>query len=235
MKYEAVIFDLFGTLVPALSSREGRVVLQQMASFLSVPLDDFNRIWLDTAHERNIGVIDSIEANIRHVCQTLGASASGAAIRRTTQIRLDFVTRIMQPRPDAIEVLSRLRSRRFKIGLISNCSPDTPLVWQDTPFVPFFDVTVFSSSVGMKKPDPRIYNMAVEKLGVKPEDCLYVGDGASQELAGAARVGMNPVLIKVFDEDFDGSLRNDAREEWDGPVISSLSEVLTLVSGRHIS
>ena len=212
MTYEAVIFDLFGTLVPTLSNREYRVVLQQMASALSISSDDFNRIWFETAHERNIGNIRSIEANIEHVC-----------------IRITFVKKIMRPRPDAIEVLSHLKSAGFKIGLISNCSPDTPVIWQDTPFVPFFDVTVFSSSVGMKKPDPRIYNLAMEQLGVRPEDCLYVGDGASQELAGAAQVGMSPVLIRVLDEDFDGSLPDDAREEWDGPTVSSLTEVLALV------
>ena len=229
MKYEAVIFDLFGTLVPALSNREYRLVLGRMATSLSIPVDDFNRIWFETSRARNTGAIPTIEANIEHVCQELEARVSDAEIRRAMRVRVDFVTRIMQPRPDAIEVLSHLKSQGFKIGLISNCSSDTPVIWQDTPFVPFFDVTVFSSSVGMKKPDPLIYNLAMGQLGVKPEDCLYVGDGASNELAGAARVGMNPVLIKVFDEDFDGSLPDDAREEWGGPAVSSLTEVLALV------
>ncbi|HEY33122.1 MAG TPA: HAD-IA family hydrolase [Dehalococcoidia bacterium] len=229
MKYEAVIFDLFGTLVPALPYREYRLVLGRMASTLSIPVDDFNRIWFETSQERNTGVMLTIEANIEHVCKELGTRTGDDEIRRAMRIRIDFVTRIMQPRPDAIEVLSRLKSQGFKIGLISNCSADTPVIWQDTPFVPFFDVTIFSSSVGMKKPDPRIYSLAMGQLGVKPEDCLYVGDGASQELAGAARVGMNPVLIKVLDEDFDDALPEDAREEWDGPTVSSLTAVLSLV------
>lgn len=229
MKYEAVIFDLFGTLVPALSNREYWLVLEQVASSLSIPSDDFNRIWFETARERNTGVINSIEANVERVCQELGVNAGDAEIRRAVQIRVDFVTRIMQPRPDAVEVLSRLKSQGFKIGLISNCSCDTPLAWQNTPFVPFFDITVFSSLAGMVKPDPRIYNLAIGQLEVKPEGCLYVGDGASNELAGAARVGMSPVLIKVSEEDFDGSLRGDNREEWGGPTVSSLTEVLALV------
>ncbi len=81
----------------------------------------------------------------------------------------------------------------------------------------------------MKKPDPRIYRLATEQLRVQPEDCLYVGDGASQELAGAAQVGMSPVLIEVFDEDFDGSLPDDAREEWDGLTISSLTGIMAVL------
>lgn len=229
MKYKAVIFDLFGTLVPTLSNREYRLVLERMASALSIPVEDFNRIWFGTTHERNTGAIPSIEANIGYVCKELEVRTGDDQIRRAMRIRVDFVTRIMQPRPDAIEVLSRLKSQGFKIGLISNCSPDTPVIWQDTPFVPFFNVTVFSSSAGMKKPDPRIFELAMEQLKVKPQDCLYIGDGASNELAGAARVGMSPVLIKVLDGDFDDSLPDDAREEWGGPTVSSLTEVLALV------
>ena len=55
MKYSAVIFDLFGTLVQSLPSQKYRVVLQRTASALSVPRDEFAQLWFDTAHERNIG------------------------------------------------------------------------------------------------------------------------------------------------------------------------------------
>lgn len=229
MKYSAVIFDLFGTLVRSPSNQGYLVGLKRMASTLSVPHDEFAQLWFDTARERNIGTIPTIEGNIKCICDKMGVRVGNAEIRLATRIRVDFVARVMQPRPDAIEVLSQLKSQGFKIGLISNCSPDAPVIWQDTPLAPFFDVTVFSSSAGMRKPDPRIYLLATEQLGVQPEDCLYVGDGASQELSGAAKVGMSPVLIQVLDEDFDGSLPDDAREEWDGPTVSSLTEVLALV------
>jgi len=95
MKYGAVIFDLFGTLVPTLSNREYRIVLERMAASLSIPSDDFNRIWFETAGERNTGIIDSIEANIEHVCKELGVRDSDAKIRRAMRLRVDFVTRIM--------------------------------------------------------------------------------------------------------------------------------------------
>ena len=229
MKYTAIIFDLFGPLVPSLSNQEYMVTLERMASSLSVPLDDLSRIWFATSRERNIGTIQSIEANIEYICKELGARAGDAEIRRATWMRVDFVTRIMQPRPDAIEVLTHLKSQGFKIGLVSNCSPDTPIIWRDTPFVPFFDVTVFSSSAGMMKPDPRIYNLATGQLGVQPEDCLYVGDGASQELPGAAQVGMNPVLIRATEDESIDTVYQINTEGWDGPIVSSLIEVLALV------
>jgi len=92
------------------------------------------------------------------------------------------------------------------------------------------DVAIFSCVAGMKKPDPRIYRLATTQLAVEPENCLYIGDGSSKELTGAAEVGMHPVLIRDPDEDSSEVHRVDAEaEEWDGPVIASLSETLTLL------
>jgi putative hydrolase of the HAD superfamily len=212
-----------------MSNQEYIEVLERMATSLSVPPDDFNRVWFETARERNVGIIQSIEDNIIRICEQLQAHAGDVEIGWAVRIRLDFVRRTMRPRSDAVEILSWLRSKGFKIGLVSNCSCDTPVVWQDTPFAPLFDVTVFSSLAGIMKPDPRIYLLAAEQLGVQPEDCLYVGDGASQELPGAARVGMNPVLLCVpEDEHINGVYQIDTGG-WDGPRVSLLTEVLALV------
>ena len=92
----------------------------------------------------------------------------------------------MKPRTGSLEVLASLKSKEYKIGLISDCTAETPLAWQNTPFAPFFDATVFSCRAGIKKPDPRIYEMATTRLGVGPQYCLYIGDGSSRELSGAS-------------------------------------------------
>jgi putative hydrolase of the HAD superfamily len=83
----------------------------------------------------------------------------------------------------------------MKLGMISVCSQDVPDVWAETPFADAFDVTVFSCSVGLRKPDPRIYRLALQQLGVDAADAMFVGDGANDELAGAERVGMKAVLV----------------------------------------
>jgi putative hydrolase of the HAD superfamily len=133
----------------------------------------------------------------------------------------------MVPRPEAAEVLSKIQQKGYKIGLISDCSSNTIVLWENTGLKSFFEVTIFSCAVGIKKPDPRIYRMALEKLKVKPPDCLYIGDGSSYELTGALKVGMHPVRIRIPDERED-NFRID-EEDWDGPVISSLKEVLDLL------
>jgi putative hydrolase of the HAD superfamily len=229
-KYAAVIFDLFGTLINNLSFREYESVLRQMASVLSVPSDDFVRWWSDTSHERNTGIIPSPEPIIRHICQKLGVPVEDARVRLAARIRFDYTRRSLVPRPDAITVLSHLKAAGYKTGLISDCSSEVPKIWPDTLFARFIDMAVFSCSVGLRKPDPRIYKLVTSRLAVEPQDCLYIGDGSSQELTGAARVGMHPVLLRIDAESTEPHLVN--REKWDGPAILSLVDVLTLCELR---
>ncbi len=228
MKYNAVVFDLFGTLVDNLPYEEYQNTLRRVASILTVPFNDFRQLWSETAYERNVGTLPTVEANIGYICKKLGRNTDDAQIKLAAEIRNDFITEVMRPQQDSMGVISRLRSQGLKIGLISNCSPETPEVWRKLSLVSLFDMAIFSCLVKLQKPDPRIYQMAIEKLVVKPENCLYIGDGDSQELSGASRVGMNPVLIRLAGE--NGSQPHlIKREEWDNPRISSLTEALALV------
>ena len=230
MKYEAVIFDLFGTLIDKFSLREGTSMLRQMASTLAIPSDGFLRLWFETFNERATGVLPSPEANIAHICNKLAVHAEDARIRQAGQIERDYTARSMTPRPNALEVLSHLKSQGYKTGLISDCSPEIPGVFKSMPFAPFIDVAVFSCLLGITKPDSRIYQLAAEQLAVQPEACLYIGDGDSHELTGAAQAGMHPVLIRdPYEDSTDVHRVNAEADEWDGPVITSLKEVSTLV------
>jgi putative hydrolase of the HAD superfamily len=229
MKYAAVIFDLFGTLIDNFSFEEYRRTLLEMASVLSAPPDDFAGMWLDLWEERMSGALESPVGVIEHICRELGVYPDKAQIERATRIRFDMTRREIKVRPDAVEVLSCLKSEGYKTGLISDCSHEMPTIWEGLPLAPLIDVAAFSCLVGITKPDSRIYRIVTGQLDIQPEDCLYVGDGASQELPGAANVGMRPVLIRVpGDGDYDDIYRINP-EEWDGPRVSSLSEVLKLL------
>jgi putative hydrolase of the HAD superfamily len=228
MKYQAVIFDLFGTIIDNFSLPEYQSVLVEMASILKAPHDEFVRWWFDKFIERITGVHPTHKESIEYICQKLGIRVSEAQVEHAARVRLDYTARAIKPRVGSIEVLTQLKSEGYKTGLISDCSGEIPIVWDNTPFAQLFDATVFSCKAGTKKPDPQIYYMAAEKLMVEPQDCLYIGDGGSQELTGAANVGMYPVLIRVPDESTDAHFI-DREENWDGPVISSLPEVINLL------
>lgn len=202
-----------------------------MVSILSAPAEDFTRLWYETFNKRCTRVFKTPEDNIDYVCQKLGVPIEDSQKSLAAHIRFQLTKDSMIPLPESLAVLSRLESEGYKTGLISDCSVEVPAIWQHTPFAPLFDATVFSCLAGMKKPDPRIYRLAAEQLRVELHSCLYIGDGSSQELTGAAAVGMHPLLIRNPDEDSTETHRVDAEaEEWHGPVISSLKDVLTLVS-----
>lgn len=102
------------------------------------------------------------------------------------------------------------------------------LPWPDAEFDLVIAVPIFSCVVGLMKPDPRIYRLAAERLGVEPSDCLYVGDGIGQELPGAAEVGMHPVMIRT--PDYAAHPFSMDVADWPGPLVSSLTEVLALLT-----
>ena len=228
MKYKAVIFDLFGTIIDTFSQAEYEEVLSEMADILNAPASEFSQLWFDSFKERMTGDLDTPRGSIEYILRKLNLKATEEEIEHASQVRLNFSARNMAPRQGAIEVITCLKSSGYKTGLISDCSQEIPKAWPQTAFAPLFDVTVFSCLAGMKKPDPRIYHMATEKLGVTPQECMYIGDGSSQELTGALQVGMSPVLIRVPDETVDSHFV-DREEGWKGPVIESLEEITDLL------
>ena len=114
------------------------------------------------------------------------------------------------------------------LGLMTVCSPDAARVWPELPLAALFDAALFSCKVGLGKPDPDFYALAFERLGIAPGGCLYVGDGAGNELTGAKRAGAHPVLICAPSEEATVMTRDEARN-WTGPTIHQLSDVLTIV------
>ncbi len=110
MKYLAVIFDLFGTLVGNFSSQGYMESLSQMASVLSLPFDDFRQVWFATSTgERNIGVSQSCEGDVENVCRKLEIIPEDRQVQLAVQHRLDYIRNVMTPQPNAIEVLSCLK------------------------------------------------------------------------------------------------------------------------------
>ena len=225
---QAVVFDLFGTLVDSFRWDESELVFSEMTSALGAPRDGFIRLWRETDEGSDAGAFPSVEARIVHICKEQGVRLETERITKAARLSFEFTRRQLSPRPDAMEMITQLKAKGLKIGLISNCGPEIPTLWRDTPLAPLVDVAILSCVVGLKKPDPRIYGLACDGLEVSPKECVYVGDGGSGELTGAAQVGMRPILINVPYEDLDDPYRTDAKD-WRGPTISALKEVLALV------
>lgn len=103
------------------------------------------------------------------------------------------------------------------------------MIWSETPLASLIDVVLFSCVERVCKPDRRLYFIACERLGVDPGECVYVGDGGSGELSGAAAVGMSVIQLLAFQGPDEPIGYGDVREAWDGPKINSLTELVSLV------
>jgi putative hydrolase of the HAD superfamily len=228
-RINAVIFDLFGTLVPSFPPSGFHRSLEEMAAAVGLTTDEFVRGWTqDTSEDRHRGVFPTIEDNVRAICRAIGVTPEEAQVARAALIRTEFTRDVLKPRSDAIRTLERIRRRGLSTALVSVCSPEVPALWPETPFASVIDVPIFSCRVGLTKPDPGIFRLATDGLGVKPEHCVYVGDGYFGELSAAKGLRMKAVLLAPLGE-ADWDKQDSERESWKGKRIGRLSELLDLL------
>jgi putative hydrolase of the HAD superfamily len=216
VRYRAVIFDLWQTLVPWDQEAATRFY-DEMAVAVGVEEERFREAWVGQRKDREIRPIAD---HLRDLFGKLGAKAD---LDEVLAMRRAWTKRSLRPRPDALKTLGELRRRGHKLGLISVCSQDVPHVWDETPLAGALDELIFSCDVGVSKPDPRIYQIACERLGVGSRDSLFVGDGANDELPGAERAGMTAVQLRA-----PGEPLTPEGETWTGASIEHLSQVLDL-------
>lgn len=213
----AVLFDLYNTLVDG-GDGQADANYQALATDLGVDPAAFNRAWREAWPARRVGALGDAEATMRAVASQVGGRPTDAAVRLACARRLAFQRRLLWPRPATLETLDALRSAGWRTAVVSNCTHETALLWKATPLAPRFDAVAFSVELGVAKPDPAIFLAACSALRVAPTECLYVGDGADDELPAAAGLGMSVVQTEEF---------KPANGSWPRQRIHALSELLS--------
>ncbi len=222
----AVIFDFFGTLSASATRQERLAGHAEVAATLGVPVEAYADAIVRTWPERSRGRVGDFAASMRRLAGECGREiddetcAAACAARRRTQRDL------VRIRPEAEPVLRGLTAGGLRIGVVSDCTHELPELWPELAIAAYVDAPVFSVEAGLKKPDPAIYLLACERLGVEPTHCLYVGDGDSNELTGAEAVGMTPRRLLAPDH-AAGYVIDPVT--WTGPSIASLTDVGHLV------
>lgn len=122
---------------------------------------------------------------------------------------------------DVAPAFERLRARGMRIGIISNWDARLEGLLRGLELGGMIDAVVSSAVVGLRKPDPRIFELACRELGVDPSESVHVGDHHYADILGARAVGMTPVLIDRHGVDETGAAIGtlDVLEEflgWDG-------------------
>jgi putative hydrolase of the HAD superfamily len=174
------------------------------------------------------GIFGSAEDTLRWVIEQAGGRPRPAQLAAAMPARIDALRADTALRADAVSALSALKDRGLATALVSDCTHELPAFLPGLPVAGLLDARIFSVELGVCKPDPRIYLAACDQLGVMPEECLYVGDGGSHELTGAEAVGMTAVRLAA--PDLVDHLVFDRDTAFDGPTVTSLTEVVGLVN-----
>jgi putative hydrolase of the HAD superfamily len=211
----AVIFDLWDTLVEW-PIEEGERLKRMLSDHLGIDGEEFERLWSDSYRAQQTGPL-------ARAYRALGLAER--YLDHHVEARHELGRRALRLREGAAEALRELRRRRLRLGVISVCSEEVPAAWPQSELAELFDAETFSSDCGLMKPEPEIYLRTAAALEVAPEECFFVGDGANDELGGAARVGMTPVL---FVPEGREPLWREVRS-WTGLRVSALEQVSELV------
>lgn len=182
----------------------------QMAIDAGISEEKFQELWRPTEIDRTIGkitleeVLEMILINNNCYSEELCASI----VQKRIAAKEESFNHL---HPEIIPLLRSLKEKGIMIGLISNCFSEEAYVISKSTLFPYFDAVYLSYEQGMQKPDAQIYKSCMNKLRVKADECLYVGDGGSFELEAARELGMNAVQAVWYFQ--DGTTQPSGRKE----------------------
>ncbi|MDH5571089.1 MAG: HAD family hydrolase [Gammaproteobacteria bacterium] len=192
---KGLCFDLFNTLVDVGS------VPASVGAYTADILGIDRQVWRDAcfgmAHQITRPV-DGYEC-MKALVDSIDATIPEQKIREALQAREErFEYALLNIDERLLTALSRLEQAGFKLALVSNASSSEVQAWERSPLIRYFETSVFSCYVGSRKPDAGIYQAALSLLGLSASECLFIGDGGSDEHLGAAAIGLAPVLLTHY-------------------------------------
>ena len=200
MPVRAVLLDFYGTLARATHWISIDAVLAEHG--YELPQEALKRWWNEGVdgvehlehsrsrdhyvawqQERMLGMLAETDVHPGEYEAILGKLRSGAS------------QRVLEPYPEAADVLRDLRGRGLRVAICSNWDWDLTEAVEDAGLTELVDVQVSSAWAGARKPHPRIFRHTLEKVGVAAADALFVGDTWGPDVEGPRAVGMTPAYL----------------------------------------
>ncbi len=225
--YEAILFDVGMTLIqPRFSDVEICATICAQHGY-SVPLAQIEEEmgnFSDTlvARYREKGDLWASEEGVREFFVQLYAEffealglpqprELGACVYQRAQLPENW-----SPFPEVVGLLAELKKRGLILGVVSDWGDWLPDLLLGLELTRYLDFVIASAVVGATKPTLHIFQLALQRAGVRPNEALYVGDSYHTDILGARSAGLKPILL-----DRSGS----APTTVDCPVIGSLEEI----------
>ncbi len=210
MNLSTILFDLGSTLIyskrswsPIFIAAEQALVRVLQEAGVSITTPDLQTVhggFLDTyyAERGNSPIEQTTGAALRHLLANHGHAQTPEMVQRQA---LDALYAVTQENwyleADAIPTLRALKQQGKQLGLISNTSDDRNVQQLLDLFClrPFFDCLITSAATGIRKPDSRIFQYALDHFGIPPQAGMMVGDTLEADILGANQVGLYSVWI----------------------------------------
>lgn len=159
MKYQAVIFDLFETLITEWGHK--KYTKTEMCSELGVEREKFDVYWNQKERERYSGEI-SFAGSILFVCEKCGNKIDDLTLSRIIDKRIRTKSLCFEYiNPDIYLLLECLKAKELKLAIISNCSSEEVKVIRQSRIYEYFNQATLSYEVKMQKSDVRIYKLLI--------------------------------------------------------------------------
>jgi putative hydrolase of the HAD superfamily len=185
---KAVIFDLGGVLIADPAPK----MAEYYVKYFGVNLSDFHKAFVPYGLDWQEGKMTE------HLLWKNVMTVLGIKRKLPRSLWLDGFLSAYKEHKEVWNFITNLKKRSCKIGLLSNT---------EVPVMNFiksvekyqFDANIYSCEVGLSKPESGIYHLAIKKLGVKPEEIVFVDD-KQENVEGAKKVGMKGVLFEEVEE-----------------------------------
>ena len=238
MPLRAVLFDFGHTLVDFRRTQDALLaayeqVRERIEAALNIEAPEVGHLIDRVANEvdRLVAVsytegrleeLDIVQVFDEVLLTTLGLTVPPDIVAHIVALDHSAYSNTLTVSEETLSTLAELEGRGLSLGLVSNVALLPDLMRRDLEslgLMRYLGATTFSSEVGTRKPDPRIFRRVLEELRVDPADAAFVGDRLRDDVAGAQSLGMRGVLTRQFRQEPDEpDIRPDA-------VIDRLSDL----------
>jgi len=203
---DAVLFDAGGTLIDFRPHRAELFseILRENGLEVDAPTVNMAMVKADGHFDGEFALLDGKdeawfwEKYDAFVAQEVGFKGDMSRLEKDLSSRFGKVVPEVDSwvaYPDAKPTLEGLRRRDFRLGLVSNATDLARKVLDNLDLSKYFEFMVLSDEVGIRKPSPEIFKVALKAAGTRPNRALYVGDKLSVDVMGASRAGLHAVLL----------------------------------------
>ena len=206
VKPRIILFDCYNTLLETRTDEHDLDVWQGLANFLSYQGLHSHGQQLHDRYFHHMRVMQKESAEeypeidmvrlFRDVLAELGYQGPELFVKQITQLFRALSIRHLAPFPDTIPALQALKED-FCLGIISDAQRafiDPEM--ERAGLLEYFDVRIISGDFGYRKPDKRLFRVALEAVGGKVEEAIYVGDNIYRDVCGAHAAGMPGIWIR---------------------------------------